>query len=265
MDKINGDNSKLITFLTGLFCSTSCLSNILPDTRPWWFSPLVTVSGGIEAARPGSSQTLNMSSDFITYQYNSSDASSNRLLLGIFAGTEIPLQQQRTLQLGLGFYSPGSFSSGRGILTQGVDPGSSDQYTYNYKVKNNLLLAEGKLSCTMQQILHPYALAGLGVSFNNAYSYTTTVPPFLTFTPEFTNNTNTSWAYSLGVGIDVDIQKNWRLGVGYRFANLGQANLGPGLIDTTLFTSTLFQSNLYAQACLMQLTYLFSQESNNEK
>lgn len=164
----------LIIFLTGLFCSTSCLSNILPDTRPWWFSPLITVSGGVEAAKPGSSQTLNMSGDFTTYQYISGDVSSNQLLLGIFAGTEIPLHQQRTLQLGLGFYSPSSFSSGTGILTQGVDPDSSDQYTYNYKVKNNLLLAEGKLSCTMQQLVHPYASAGLGVSFNNAYSYTTT-------------------------------------------------------------------------------------------
>lgn len=74
----------------------------------------------------------------------------------------------------------------------------------------------------------------------------------------FTNNTNMSFAYSLGVGIDVDIQKNWRLGVGYRFANLGQADLGRGVIDTTLFTSTLLQSNLYAQACVVQLTYLFS-------
>ncbi len=248
--------------------ATEPVSKQRPSTlfaKRWWFSPVLTVSSGAEFAKVGSSQTLSMNGDFTTYQYASSGSSSNQAFWGGFLGTEISLQQQRFLQLGISFYAPNSFSSGTGILTQGVDPASSDQFTYHYKVKNRLFLAEAKLLGKVKEHLHPYVSLGLGAAFNQAYAYTTNVPFSLTFTPEFTNHSTTSFAYSVGVGIDVDIHQNWRLGAGYRFVGLGQANLGNGLIDTTSFTSTLTQSNLYAQTVMAQLTYLFPEGSQNDK
>lgn len=225
---------------------------------PSWLHPVLTASGGMAIAQVGKSQTLTMSNDFSTYQYANNGAHSSQVFWGGFLGTEIPLRPQWGLQLGIGYYAPSTFYSGTGILTQGIDAPSSDQYPYNYKVISRQLLAEGKLLWSVKERYHPYASLGIGAAFNRAYSYAVTIPAFTTFSPQFTNHSNTSFSYNVGVGMDVDINKNWRAGAGYRFTDLGKADLGLGQIDVTPFTSALTQSHLYAQEVMAQLTYLIS-------
>jgi opacity protein-like surface antigen len=106
--------------------------------------------------------------------------------------------------------------------------------------------------------LHPFASVGIGAAFNQAYGYSTNVPAFLTFTPQFASHQTTSFTYSVGLGMDFDVEKNWRLGANYRFTDLGKANLGAGNIDVFPFTSTLTQSHLYAQEVMAHVTYLFN-------
>jgi opacity protein-like surface antigen len=125
-------------------------------------------------------------------------------------------------------------------------------------VKSSQLLAEGKLLWNVKEFLHPYATFGLGVAFNDASSYSTNVPPFVTFTPQFTNHINAAFSYSIGLGMDIDVYKRWRLGTGYRFTDLGKANLGMGPVDLTPFTSSLSQPHLYTQEIVVQLSYLLS-------
>lgn len=220
-----------------------------------WHRPVLTVSSGLAASRIGRSQLLSMADDFTEYQYAANHDNSNIMLWGVFLGTEIPVQQQWILQLGVGVYLPNVFR-GEGVLIQGVDEQSSDKFPYSYKVKNHQFLSEGKLLGNVKEKYHPYVSAGLGVAVNRAYDYSAYVPPFLTFTPQFTNQSTTSFAYSIGAGMDVDIKKNWRLGAGYRFTGVGEANLGYGYLDVIPFPGTLTQSNLYIQEILVQLTYL---------
>jgi|GEM_PF-3640525 len=231
-------------------------AEITKQTLPWWLHPVITVSGGIATTHVGQSQTLRMEGDFTTYQYTRSGDHSTRKIFGGFIGTEVPLFPKWTLQTGLGFYQPSSFSSGNGNLIQGINVPSSNQFPYHYKVKSRQLLVEWKLLWSVRERFHPYASLGIGAAFNRTYAYTADLPPFFTFTPQFTAHTNTSLSTSFGVGIDVDIHKKWRLGAGYRFTDLGKGNLGLGLIDTTPFASALAQSHLYTNEFMAHLTYL---------
>ncbi|CAM2904057.1 Opacity protein and related surface antigens [Legionella steigerwaltii] len=220
-----------------------------------WFHPFFTLSGGVAVAKTGHAQTLNMDGDFTTYQYTPKHTHSNRMLWGGSIGTEVPVHSQWALQLGIGFYRPNNFSSS-GILMQGVDEQSADEFTYNYKIKSSQLFFEGKLLHSAEKIFHPYVSLGLGAAFNNTSNYQTSVPPFLTFTPEFEDHKTTNFAYSLGVGVDVDLCKNWRLGVGYRYVGLGEVSLDEGMLDVMPFTSTLTLPHFYMQEGIVQVSYL---------
>ncbi len=219
------------------------------------FHPFLTLSGGVAEAKTGHSQTINRDGDFTTYQYTSRHSHSNRMLWGGTIGSEVLVDPQWALQLGISFYRPNNFS-GSGILIQGVDEQSADEFTYHYKIKSSQLFFEGKLLRSVKNIFHPYVSLGLGAAFNKTSNYQTSVPPFLTFTPEFEDHKTTNFAYSLGLGIDLDLCKNWRLGLGYRYVGLGEANLGDGILDGMTFTQTLTLPHLYMQEGIVQISYL---------
>ncbi|KTC90489.1 outer membrane beta-barrel protein [Fluoribacter dumoffii] len=220
-----------------------------------WFHPFVILTGGVAAAKTGHSQTITREGDFTIYQYTSDHSHSNRMLWGGSLGTEIPLASQWDLQLGIGFYRPNDFS-GSGILLQGIDEQSTDEFAYNYKVKTSQLFFEGKLLHSIKEIFHPYVSLGLGAAFNKASDYEVEVPPFLTFTPEFEDHNTSNFAYSLGLGMDLDLGKHWRLGIGYRYVGLGDADFGRGTLDDLPFTPTLTSGHLYLQEGIVQVSYL---------
>jgi opacity protein-like surface antigen len=236
----------------------SILSSFFIQHKPWWLNPIATLTSGVATARVGQTQTLTQANDFSSYHYAANGSHFSQILWGGFMGTEFPVYPQWDLAVGVGYYQPSNFSSGNGVLTQGIDARSSDQYIYSYKAKSQQLLAEVKLLWSAQERFHPYISAGLGAAFNRAYGYTTNVPPFVTFTPEFTSHSTTAFSYSLGAGVDMDIHKNWRVGVGYRFSDLGKVGLGSGDIDVIPFSPVLSQQHLYAQEVMAQLSYLIS-------
>ncbi|CEK10339.1 outer membrane protein [Legionella hackeliae] len=244
------------SYLTFIFIAGNAMAGTVgPNSKPHYIRPLVTISAGVVAAKTGKTQTLTMDGDFTEYRYQAGNSYSDKILGGVFIGEEVSLCPKWLLQLGLGLYIPGDFSS-KGNLTEGIDEISSDTFSYNYKIRSRQLLVEGKLLSTMNKSFHPYVLLGLGAAFSEAYDYNPAVPPFLTFTPQFTDHQNVSFSYSVGAGLDVDLRKNWRLGLGYRFADLGRADLGYGVIDVIPFANTLKQSHLYAHQVMLQLTYL---------
>lgn len=94
----------------------------------------------------------------------------------------------------------------------------SFQYTYKYNVVARELLAQAKLMRPYHDKFYPYFLVGLGGSFNKASNYSTNVPPFLTFTREYGNNTSSSFAYRVGLGMDMDVTQHARIGLSvFRF------------------------------------------------
>lgn len=155
------------------------------------------------------------------YNYSANNANQSSWLFDGFIGAEWTLWPNWLVQGGLGYNQATPFKA-RGILVQGADSISANTYSYQYGVLARQLLIEGKLLYTVKDYFHPYVLLGLGASFNRAYHYSTSVPPFLTFTRQYASHTETSFSYALGFGIDTEIVNNVRVGVGYRFVDLGQ-------------------------------------------
>ena len=195
--------------------------------------------------------TINMSH----YDYTSDNHNQRFGFLGLSLSKELNLNPFWLIQVGIGYYRTPSLLV-NGTVTQGIDIESSDKFIYLYQMRSQQLLAEGKLLYNWQQYYHPYISIGLGSAFNNASHYAVNIPPCFTFSPLFSNNKITSFAYHAGLGLDVDLTDHLRLGIGYRFSDLGQFTLGNGPIDDVPNSYTLSQSHMYLNEVLIQLSIL---------
>lgn len=235
----------------------SATSAFFTSAHAW--HPVLSIGGGIST-----SSTVGNSNNFPIqnpatdefYDYSANQSAQTSGLLDSFLGIEWNVRPNWIMQVGVDYNQTSPFSA-RGTFLQGADAESADSYEYHYGVLTRQLLLEGKLLYTLKDRYHPYLLAGLGTAFNKAYDFYTNVPPTLTFTRMYANNATTSFSYALGVGIDTDISPQLRLGVGYRFTDLGQVKLGNATIDTSNVYGTLTQSDLYANELLLQLTWSF--------
>ena len=230
---------------------------ILATNNSSW-RPVIGVGGGVAiTTNLAQSQTfpiLNPTTDEY-YTYSPSNQSQTAGLFEVFLGAERRVLSTWLFQGGLAYSQSGTYKA-QGNFVQGADAGSANQYSYQYRVTARELLAQAKLMHPYHDKFYPYVLAGIGGSFNRASSYANNVPPFLTFTREYANNTSGSFAYRVGLGADMDITQHARLGLAYRFSGLGTANLGAANIDGTRVSGALSQSNLYANEVLLQLTYV---------
>lgn len=254
-DVVRNPKSALMFFL--LTCGVSMVAHA---ERPWWFNPVVTGTGGVIWANVAESQSFVVDSSTYHFSPNTLDENetSAQGIWGGFIGTEIPIRQYLALDIGLGYYQPGENFKVKGRLTQGPDSESIDKFKYGYKVIIRQLLGEAKLLWMASRCWHPYFSFGLGASFNESYDYFVTNPMFITFSPDDTSHSNTSFSYNLGVGVDVDLAKQWRFGVGYRFSDFGKTSLGSGHIDTVPTPQTLSKSNIYANELIAQLTFVLA-------
>jgi hypothetical protein len=238
-----------------LFVFGTQMSLIGNATASSWHE-IISLGGGVvfsnDVGHAASFPILNPITDQY-YQYHASNAVVIRPLYEGFFGGEVSLHHHLALQLGVDYLQTGDLNA-NGNFFQGVDYQSADIFTYHYKIIGRQILAAKKLLYKSKKIYHPYVFAGVGMSDNTAYRYGTDVPPFLTFTRQYANLTEASFSYSVGAGIDVDINKHFRMGVGYRFTDLGKASLGSTQIDNVNVTGTLAQTNLYASEVLMQLS-----------
>jgi opacity protein-like surface antigen len=188
------------------------------------------------------------------YNYSVNQASQEAAFLSLFLGREWLISDRYwLLQAGLE-YTETTGLQVSGNLTQGAEVVSQNHYSYKYNTITRQLLIDGKILYTCQHIFHPYIFAGLGTSVNQASDYTTTVPPDLTFTKQYKSNNSISFSYALGFGVDVEIHDRLRLGIGYRFTDLGKVSLGSATIDGTSVPGTLSQNHLYANELIAQLS-----------
>jgi len=188
------------------------------------------------------------------YQYHGNNDTQQAVFYDVFVGGEWAFKPKWALQLGLAYSGTGGFDS-QGTYLQGFDYQSANEYAYQYKITTQQIQAEGKLLYEFKERFHPYFLLGLGLGLNDANNYKTNVPPFLTFTREYESHTTTTFTYNLGLGIDIDLNESWRLGAGYRFADLGSVQLVNPTIDAIRVNGTLNQSHLYSNVVLAQISY----------
>lgn len=224
--------------------------------QPW--RPIISVGGGVSSVfNVGRFQNFPIitptTDSFYTYVPQSSTQIEG--LFEIFLGTEQALFGKWRLQSGLAYDQTGSYTN-TGTLTQGADLPSSNQYNYQFKIVTHQILAQIKAIYPYRNKLNPYFLLGLGGAVNTSSNFSTTVPPFLTFTREYANDTVGSFAYRVGFGLDIELGNHLRTGIMYRFADLGNYRLGNTNINGVAVPGTLSQNNIYANEMLIQLTYV---------
>ena len=247
-----------LTLSSFVFVLAAHADGILADSMTKQWRPIIGLGGGISSATNlGSSQNFPIV-DPVTdefYIYSPESRTQTKGLFEAFLGAEHRFVSNWMLQAGLAYSETGTYNI-KGNFLQGADVASADRYTYQFNAVTRQLLAQAKLMRPCYDKFYPYFLLGLGGSFNTASNFSTNVPPFLTFTREYENNQSNSFAFRVGVGVDVDIAQHLRLGVAYRFADLGGVRFGSANIDNTSVQGTLSQSNLYANEALIQLTYV---------
>jgi|GEM_PF-1558986 len=226
--------------------------------RTWY--PVVQLGAGVvvtgNVGQSNSFQIINPNTDEL-YEYNAQQPSQSGAFFEVFLGSEWLFKSLWALQTGVDFSQVYTNYSAGGMFTQGADLQSANQFNYSYNATIRQVLAEAKLLYHYHERFHPYGLLGLGVGFNSAYSYSTSVPPFLTFTRQFSDNTTTTFTYALGLGVDFDISEAIRLGVGYRFTDFGKIQLGPATINNIQVSGTLSQVHMYSNLLLAQVTFVF--------
>ncbi len=190
------------------------------------------------------------------YNYSVQHKSQSEAIYGGFIGAQWQQGSPWIIQLDLNYNQSTPFSV-NGILTQGVDIPSSNSYDFEYKIVIRQLLFEGKIAYDSGTRFRPYAIVGIGSSFNRAYSFSTTAPASLTFTRDYENHSTAAFTYALGVGLDVELIRSIWGSIGYRFTDFGRASLGSASINGTPVSGTLSQSNFYANEFLVQLTLAF--------
>ncbi len=246
-------------------CFTLASAVSLADTSssvpslPWYknWTPFISFGGGsFNTSDIGESQYFPITDPIVEeyYQYQPHSSSQTRGLFDVFLGTEWTLSPWWALQTGLDYSKTGTFHVD-GTFVEGADPHSEDTFGYQYKFTTQQLFAETKLLFGNGHF-RPYITAGIGGAANAANDYSTTVPPFLTFTREYGDNTNIAFAYNVGAGIDFALDSHLRVGVGYRFASLGKVSLGNANIDDVAVSGTLSQDKLYSNEFLAQLTFV---------
>ncbi|MDP3560419.1 MAG: outer membrane beta-barrel protein [Legionellaceae bacterium] len=215
--------------------------------------PVFTFTAGASISQLGQPQSF-MPLDLCRYNYKPQGSMTN-MLWGGFIGSEVKRSSSWGLIVGLGYYQPTRLST-KGTLTQGADLESDNAYNYRYQTQSQQLLVEGKLYWIAKERIQPFVMLGIGPAWNKTSHYQTNVPPFLEFTPEFSSHTQTNFTYAVGSGVDVSLTQAFRVGVGYRFTDVGSANTGSAQIDEIPISSTLKQRHLYANQVLVQFTFI---------
>jgi len=130
-------------------------------------------------------------------------------------------------------------------------------YSYQWQMGSNLILANGKLNFINYKRFSPYFSAGVGAVVNSNQEYTESAYPDVTArnSPDFQGNSNGQFAYTLGTGIDYRFSPELLLNAGYQYSNLGSLGTGYGINSWSSQSLNLgrYQSNAF----LLGLTYLF--------
>lgn len=181
--------------------------------------------------------------------FNPTNTRMNAGLFDIFLGAERSLGNQFIWQTGLDFNYNSETEKGKVVALLDNDP-------FSYSISNQQLFFENKVYYVTDARLLPYVLAGIGVSLNKAYGFKQSLGNDLSFA----NKTKTAFAYKIGTGLDFQVVKNLRLGVGYRFANLGSSELGKNQFAEgtgKLTGGTLGVKTISVQEVLGQISYIF--------
>ena len=200
--------------------------------------------------------------DDSVFSYSGTKSNSSPFLIGLGMGAEKQLSNSNfRARAGLEYITiwPTQIN---GLHSVGDEPQTYTLYNTHYQMQTQQTLLTARVSKALQQDYHLYLMAGLGLSFNRLSQYRTSTVDSGSFnlTPSFANHTQSSFSYSLGAGIEREIEEHIRLGLGYRFSDLGKASFGLGQVMMNTYAApvpfTLVSSHAYSNQLLVQLSYI---------
>lgn len=215
-------------------------------------SYVITLSGGPAWVTGKDDQTIFFTPTYInTYTVNNNDNTLGALEL--FAGWNSASSSSFQGQLGLAIAGT-SQATIEGGVWQNVTP-ALKSFNYSYKVRHMHIAAKAKLLGDFGYTFYPYLSGSLGYGYNRATDFSLSYQQFtVPAVYVFTNSSTSAFTYTAGAGIEVELATNWRIGVGYEFADWGKIELGraPGQISG----STLGLNHFYTQQFQVSLSYL---------
>ncbi|MFT4058836.1 MAG: hypothetical protein QM652_04725 [Legionella sp.] len=140
-----------------------------------------------------------------------------------------------------------------------INEGLFDTLNYNFHAKSSSLMVEAK-AIYSQYTLKPYALVGIGPSWNRFYAYDETPTDLsLSAAPaaRFNNHTQQTFSYELGIGFQYllwdDKQRHvqYHASAGYQYFNLDKGALSRSLAQTS--QDHLKIKDLYTQGIIFTL------------
>jgi opacity protein-like surface antigen len=215
--------------------------------------PIVTFSLGSDRTNVFSSKSITLIPPFQN-AYVGTNHYDTEAVMGLFVGAEAQFLQDWAYQLGLSYFQTSALTE-NGNVYQFSDP-AFNNLMYQYQIQSRRVSVETKVSHAFRQIWHPYVTAGLGEAFNKAYGYSESpiTSDAVPMTQAFGSHSSRSFTYSVGLGIDVDLQEHLRVGVGYRFVDLGNARLGTTPLQSD--NSTISNTHLHTNEFLAQFSYV---------
>ena len=233
--------------------SLRCCSNVYVD--PVYSSWVTTLSVGPIFASGGSQQALLVNPG-VTRTYTANQTTNVLAEGDLFFGINRTLTRRLKGQLGLDL-AVTSAASLSGNIWDFEDP-RFNNYNYTYSLQHAHLTLKGKLLLEMKNAFSPWVSGGLGVGFNRSSEFTTTSTLYEAIVlpgSNFTQNTTASLTYTLGCGLQYALTKDWRIGVGYEFADWGSSALGKAPLQTE-GSQGLSLSHFYTNGLLFNLTWL---------
>ncbi|STX30183.1 Opacity protein and related surface antigens [Legionella beliardensis] len=213
---------------------------------------VVTLSGGPAWSNNRHTQIINLEPDLVKAYVGRKKTST----LGngeFFIGVQRALNFRFDGQLGIAF-SASSDVRLKGDVWDDADP-EFNNFKYKYSIYNTRAAVKTKLLLTDISFFQPYLSGSIGISYNHARSFSLTPKISTQLTPPgFNSHREPSFAYTLGTGVQKVIDTNWRVGLGYEFADWGRGKLSPTLEQTV--GTGLQVNNIYIHQLQFSLSYI---------
>lgn len=219
----------------------------------------ILLMGGPAFSNLSNDSYININ-QYMVNEYKTQSQSQTRPIFGIgvahsFDGFNQPL----SLSLGLsGYYI--NYGTIKGTEYPFVNDGIFDSLDYKFHAQSLSTMIESRFIYT-QCNWQPYALAGIGASWNRLYHYNETPSNSSQSAASspypFPGNTMASFAYELGLGVQRQIYIHssnvfqYFLSLEYRYINNGKAEFAPSLAQTT--SDRLQVSHLNTQTLMFSL------------
>ena len=218
-----------------------------------WF---VTVGAGAEFPLANGNMYVNNGS-FFPPPYDTDIYSTNQstsALVNLSAGRRWERQSNWFPAFSLGlFYQHSFLDNVAGTITQYSLPQFTN-YTYNWNLSSDILLASAKVNLYAQNRFSPYVTVGLGGAFNHSNYNETALPGVTPRTSPGFSGTSNQFAYNAGAGLDFRASNHLIVTLGYLYQNLGDIS-GQG--NATWSGNSLRLGSYGLNEVLAGVTYLF--------